>query len=183
VNTLKNKKIGELKDRESRQFFYEEHIETGLPIQIRELRKKQKLTQKELSELTGLDQSNISDWENPNYEYTPQISTLKRLANGFDVPLIVRFGSWEELLDWDSNLSSEKIAPESFDKVLESLEEKKNVSFNQLLTNKQSATPAQYDILPQNNQGIVKMEEFKKAKATKAGNLLSENSQNVAEAA
>jgi len=39
VTTLK-KKVEELKDPESRQFFYEEHIETGLPIQIRELRKR-----------------------------------------------------------------------------------------------------------------------------------------------
>ncbi len=117
-----SKKIKELKDRESRQFFYEEHIETGLPIQLRELRKKRKLTQKELAELTGFDQSNISDWENPNYEYTPQISTLQRFANAFDVPLIVRFGSWDELLEWDNNLSPEKVAPESFDEFAEKVE-------------------------------------------------------------
>ncbi len=125
----KKQKLDELKDRESRQFFYEEHIENGLPIQTRELRKKRGLTQKELAELTGLDQSNISDWENPNYEYTPQISTLKRLANGFDVPLIVRFGSWEELLDWDSNLSLEMIAPKSFDEVVESFGADESVFF------------------------------------------------------
>jgi transcriptional regulator with XRE-family HTH domain len=123
VTTLKKKKIEELKDRESRQFFYEEHIETGLPIQIRELRKKRKLTQMKLAELMECDQSNISDWENPNYEYTPQISTLKRLANAFDVPLIVRFGSWEELLVWDNDLSPKKVAPDSFDEVVERLEE------------------------------------------------------------
>ncbi|MCA1625274.1 MAG: helix-turn-helix transcriptional regulator [Acidobacteria bacterium] len=123
MNTLRNEKIEELKDRESRQFFYEEHIETGLPIQIRELRKKRKLTQKELAKLAECDQSNVSDWENPNYEYTPQIGTLKRLANAFDVPLIVRFGSWEELLTWDSDLSSKKIAPEKFDDAIEELEQ------------------------------------------------------------
>jgi transcriptional regulator with XRE-family HTH domain len=123
VNTLRNEKIEELKDRESRQFFYEEHIETGLPIQIRELRKKRKLTQKELAKLAECDQSNVSDWENPNYEYTPQISTLKRLANAFDVPLIVRFVSWEELITWDNDLSPEKVAPASFDEVVEKLEQ------------------------------------------------------------
>ena len=123
MNTLRNEKIETLKDRESRQFFYEEHIETGLPIQIRELRKKRKLTQKELAKLAECDQSNVSDWENPNYEYTPQISTLKRLANAFDVPLIVRFGSWEELITWDNELSPEKVAPASFDEVVEELGE------------------------------------------------------------
>lgn len=122
TTSKRKKKIKELKDAESRQFFYEEHIESGLPIQLRELRKKRKLTQKELAELTGFDQSNISEWENPNYEYTPQIGTLKRFANAFDVPLIVRFGSWSELLEWDDNLSSAKIAPESFDEFVEQAE-------------------------------------------------------------
>lgn len=125
------KKIEELKDRESRQFFYEEHIETGLPIQIRELRKKRGFTQKKLSELTGFDPSNLSNFENPNYEYTPQIGTLQRLANAFDVPLIVKFGSWSELLDWDKNLSPEKVAPSSFDefvKELESVDDQEPVS-------------------------------------------------------
>lgn len=112
--TISREKIKELSDKESRQFFYEEHIETGLPVQIRELRKKRNLNQTELAEKVGCDQSNISDWENPNYEYTPQIGTLKRLANAYDVPLIVRFGSWKELLEWDATLSSEKVAPENF---------------------------------------------------------------------
>jgi transcriptional regulator with XRE-family HTH domain len=116
-----------LKDRESRQYFYEEHIENGLPVQTRELRKKRKLTQKQLAQLMECDQSNVSDWENPNYEYTPQIGTLKRLANVFDVPLIVRFGSWEELLEWDETLSPEKVAPESFDEFVERLK-KENIS-------------------------------------------------------
>ncbi len=122
MTTLKKKKIEELKDAESRQFFYEEHIETGLPIQIRELRKKRGLTQKRLSEITGFDPSNLSNFENPNYEYTPQIGTLQRLANAFDVPLIVRFGSWEELLEWDNTLSPEKVAPENFDEYVERVE-------------------------------------------------------------
>jgi transcriptional regulator with XRE-family HTH domain len=118
---ISREKLNELKDRESRQFFYEEHIETGLPIQIRELRKKRKLTQKDLAELAETDQSNVSDWENPNYEYTPNITTLKKLANAFDVPLIVRFGSWKELLVWDSSLSPEKVAPETFDDFVKKL--------------------------------------------------------------
>lgn len=117
--TISKKTIEKLSDKESREFFYEEHIESGLPVQIRELRKKRKLTQKQLADALECDQSNISDWENPNYEYTPQIGTLKRLANAFDVPLIVRFGSWEELIDWDSTLSGEKIAPVTFEEFKE----------------------------------------------------------------
>lgn len=113
--TISKRRIKELRNVQNRQFLYEEHIESGLPIQIRELRKKRGLTQKELSALTGCDQSNISNWENPNYEYTPNISTLKILANAFDVPLIVRFGTWKELLNWDDSITSDLIAPDNFE--------------------------------------------------------------------
>jgi transcriptional regulator with XRE-family HTH domain len=121
-----------LRDPESRQYFYEEHIETGLPVQIRELRKKRKMTQAKLADVMGCDQSNISEWENPNYEYTPQIGTLMRLANAFDVPLIVRFGSWQELLEWDKGLSPEKVAPESFEEFAERIG-KEDVSISSIV--------------------------------------------------
>lgn len=116
---ISKKRIESISDKEDREFFYEEHIENGLPIQIRELRKQRRMNQTQLAAEVGCDQSNISDWENPNYEYTPQIGTLKRLANAFDVPLIVRFGSWQELLEWDITLSHEKVTPVSFDEFKE----------------------------------------------------------------
>src|SRR4051812_43042474 len=98
ANTLdKERLLNDLTSKEFRQIFYAEHIGTALPMQTRELRKKRKLSQAELAALVGTDQKNISNWENPNYEYKPQIGTLMRLADAFDVPLIVRFGSWEEL--------------------------------------------------------------------------------------
>jgi len=116
--------LNDLKDPENRRLFYAEHISTGIPVQIRELRKKRKMTQKALASATGIDQSNISDFENLNYEYTPQIGTLKRLADAFDVPLIVRFGSWEEVWDWEYGLSPKKLAPCKFKDALPRLESK-----------------------------------------------------------
>ncbi len=106
--------LNDLKDAESRHLFQAEHIKTGIPIQIRELRRKREWSQKELAEKTDMDQSNISNLENLDYRYLPQIGTLLRLAEAFDVPLIVRFGSWEELIDWEVNLSSDKLVPDSF---------------------------------------------------------------------
>ncbi len=123
MDTLnKRRLLNNLKDPESRQYFYTEHIATALPIQTRELRKKRKLTQSALAKLVGTDQKNISDWENPNYEFKPQIGTLMKLANVFDVPLIVRFGSWEELWEWEHGLSPERLAPREFDEALPDLE-------------------------------------------------------------
>lgn len=114
--------LNDLKDPEVRRLFYYEHILTGLPIQTRELRKKRGLTQTQLARLTGKDQATISKLENPNYEYQPQIGTLKALADAFDVPLIIRFGTWEEIWDWETNLSPRRIAPGTFVDALPRLE-------------------------------------------------------------
>lgn len=116
MDTLDRERLlSDLKDIETRRLFYMEHITTGLPIQTRELRQKRGMTQKQLGAVTGMDQATISKLENPNYEYTPQIGTLQRLADAFDVPLIVRFGSWGELFEWESDLSPDTVAPPKFE--------------------------------------------------------------------
>lgn len=48
-------------------------------------RKEKHLTQKQLAERTGIDQSDISKIENGNAN--PALSTLKRLADGLDMVL------------------------------------------------------------------------------------------------
>ena len=52
-------------------------------------RKKCNMTQKELAERTGIDQSDISKIETGNAN--PALSTLKRLAEGMDMVLKLEF--------------------------------------------------------------------------------------------
>lgn len=52
-------------------------------------RKRCNLTQKELAERTGIDQSDISKIETGNAN--PALSTLKRLADGMDMILKLEF--------------------------------------------------------------------------------------------
>lgn len=47
------------------------------------------LTQKELSEITGIDQANISRMENGNYN--PSLNFLKRIATGLGKELHIEF--------------------------------------------------------------------------------------------
>ena len=47
-------------------------------VKIKETRKKRGLTQKQLAELLGVKQQNISDWERG--ERSPSIKNLKKLA-------------------------------------------------------------------------------------------------------
>ena len=59
-----------------------------------------------------MKQERISALENPSN--TPNISTLKKIANAFDVGLIVRFIPISELLEWQLNLSNESLNAPSF---------------------------------------------------------------------
>ena len=52
-------------------------------------RKLRNMTQKELAEKTGIDQSDISKIETGNAN--PALSTLKRLADGLDMVLRIEF--------------------------------------------------------------------------------------------
>ena len=52
-------------------------------------RKRCNMTQKELAERTGIDQSDISKIESGNAN--PALSTLKRLADGMDMELMLEF--------------------------------------------------------------------------------------------
>lgn len=47
-------------------------------MSIKELRKKRGLTQKQLAELLGVKQQNVSDWERG--ERSPSVKNLKKLA-------------------------------------------------------------------------------------------------------
>lgn len=108
----RRKKISEeLKDKEYRDIFVEEKINIGIPFQIRALRGE--LTQKEFGELFGINQEEISRYENINYSRF-SLSTLKKLARAFDVGLMVRFVSFSELVEHDLTLSSESLKAVSF---------------------------------------------------------------------
>lgn len=102
-----------LEDEEYRRAFIAD--DTGLAFQIKLLRDKKGWTQAELGERAGgKRQETISQWENPNYgKYS--LSTLKELATAFDVGMVVRFAPFSELVEWNANLTPERIAPPSFD--------------------------------------------------------------------
>lgn len=113
---IKRKKnlIKQLKDKEYRDAFVSEHIDTGIPFQIRALRKQRKWKQKDLADHAGKQQEQISRLENPNYaSFT--LTTLKELASVFDVGLIVRFAPISELVIWELVLTSESLEVASFD--------------------------------------------------------------------
>jgi transcriptional regulator with XRE-family HTH domain len=98
----------ELMNKEYRHGLVNAQIEVDLPLQIRALRKQLVGTQPDLSKLTGMKQPRISAMEKPGGAHFT-LETLKRLAEAFDVALIVRFAPFGELLNW-----SGKFNPDTF---------------------------------------------------------------------
>jgi transcriptional regulator with XRE-family HTH domain len=121
----------ETRNKEYRHGLVNAQIEVDLPLQIRALRKQLIGTQSELATLTGMKQARISDMEKPGKVHFT-LETLKRLAEAFDVALVVRFAPFSEFLDWSDKFSpddfrvpsfaeevQEKVAPEEPEKVAE----------------------------------------------------------------
>ena len=103
-----------LHDREYRKEFGSANINVGLAFQIHGLRQRQKLTREELAGLMGITEQGVQALEDPNYErYSLKI--LQKLAAVFDVALLVKFVPFSTLVDWEVNLTSDTIAPPSFE--------------------------------------------------------------------
>lgn len=113
MNSKQEQMWENLRDKDFRKQFIDEHVNVGIAFQVRSLRNRQNLEQSELAQLLGVKQPLISSWENPNYgNYT--LNTLKNLAKAFDVGLLVRFVPFSTLIDWTVDLTSDAIAPPSF---------------------------------------------------------------------
>lgn len=89
MSDLKEYLNTQLKEPAFKQEWEESEPEYNLIKAMVETRKTKKLTQKQLAERTGIDQSDISKIETGNAN--PALSTLKRLADGMDMILKLEF--------------------------------------------------------------------------------------------
>lgn len=106
--------IESMRDKDYRDIVVSEEIYTGLPFQIRTMRKDRGWTQAELANRAGMTQEAVSRAESLNYQRFA-ISTLQRLASAFDVALTVRFEPYSELACRMAHLSPEDLAIPGFD--------------------------------------------------------------------
>jgi transcriptional regulator with XRE-family HTH domain len=81
--------------------------------QIRAMREKEGWSQEELAQKAEMGQARISLLENPNYQNL-SLNTLKRIANVFDVALIVRFEPFSKLFSIIDNENPQTLAVPSF---------------------------------------------------------------------
>ena len=106
-------------------------IEIDLPLQIRALRKQRNWTQPQLAAMAEMKQPRISSMEKPGATRF-SLETLRRLAEAFDVALIVRFAPFGEFLDWSHRFSPDDFQVPSFEQELPKMEARCNRSSSTL---------------------------------------------------
>lgn len=83
----------EFKDREVRHIYCGDFLNSSIATQIKVLREERNITQSDLAKLAGMRQSRIAAIEDVNYS-SWCISTLRRIAEAFDLALTVQFDSF-----------------------------------------------------------------------------------------
>ncbi|HXA48566.1 MAG TPA: helix-turn-helix transcriptional regulator [Burkholderiaceae bacterium] len=86
----------------------EASIEQGVAWQIRINRKKRNLSQDDLAELIGTNQSAISRIEDPEYG-KHSLDTLVSVANAFDCALSVKFIPYSKLAEDSEDLGADAL--------------------------------------------------------------------------
>ena len=94
-------------------------------MQIRALRKSRGLSQPELARLADMAQPRICEIEKPG-ERRPNLETLLRLANAFDVGLQIRFVPFDQLIHDDDAADLDNLSIKTFDEIVKEAEEEKS---------------------------------------------------------
>jgi transcriptional regulator with XRE-family HTH domain len=109
-----SKVFEKLQDQAYRSAFVASQINIGIPFQIRALLKSRPdWTQATLADRSGMLQPRISALMTPG-RVRPNIETLRRIAEAFDVGLIVRFAPFSELVKWSDEFDPENFRVPSF---------------------------------------------------------------------
>lgn len=113
-DTRRGQIMTSFQDKEYRHLYSAALIQRGTAIQIREMRLHRGWRQADLAEACGKKQETICQIENPDYEGRT-LKTLQRIAEAFDVALIVRFVPFSQLAAYEANLSPGDLAVPAFE--------------------------------------------------------------------
>lgn len=101
---MRNRLRSQLKDRQFRHAYADEHLNLSIGTQIKSIREMQGMSQAALAEKIGTKQTGISRIESANYSGW-SIAILRKLAEAFDLRLRVSFEGfgtlWKEVDDFN----------------------------------------------------------------------------------
>lgn len=102
------------REKTYRKTYMDSFLNTSIAAQIRALREARGMSQKELAEKLGTRQSGVSALENVNYS-SWSLTTLRKVADAFDVALVVKFVSYGEALEEAATFDQTRLDRPSFD--------------------------------------------------------------------
>ncbi len=99
------------KSKKDRHRFLGNHLSANIAAQIFSLRtaEERNWTQTQLAKEAGIGQPRVPVYESPDYGAF-SLTTLKKLAHAFDVAVVVKFVSFDDLANEIANQSSGKVA-------------------------------------------------------------------------
>lgn len=107
-----------LKDPEFRRAFVADYVQEILAAQVRAIRESREWRQEDLGHAAGdMTQAQVSRLENPDYSGAT-INSVIRLAQAFDLGLIVKFAPFSEFVEWVTGQTPERLVPAKFDEEL-----------------------------------------------------------------
>ena len=123
--------MNELRNKEYRNGYVASQIRIGIPFQIRALRNQRGLNQEEFASLVGMSQPRVSELERPG-ERRPNIETLLRIAEAYDIGLQVRFVPFSELVEWAESFNPDDFSVPSFEEEISKREKTKQGTTDQI---------------------------------------------------
>jgi transcriptional regulator with XRE-family HTH domain len=103
-----------LQNPDFRREFVSDFAQEMIATQIRAMRERLGLNQGQLGDAAGgMSQIQVSRLENPDYSGT-SVNSLKRIAQAFEVGLIVRFAPFSQFIDWIVSQTPDKLVPLSY---------------------------------------------------------------------
>jgi transcriptional regulator with XRE-family HTH domain len=114
MSELRHSLREEFQNKDYRLSYADESLSTYIATQIKVLREQRNWTQQELANFSGMAQPRIALLEDINYS-SWSISTLKRLAQAFDLRLSVKFETFSSLIPEIETFSRDSLKRASFD--------------------------------------------------------------------
>ena len=146
--SLRNRLKRQLRNRQFRHAYADEHLNLSISTQIKAIRKKQGMSQAALAEKMGAKQAGISRIESANYSGW-SIAVLRRLAEAFDLRLSVSFEEfgtlWKEVDDF-SRPSLERLKFDEDPEFKEETAHPKNMAVAQAAGLWNSGTSSRWDM-------------------------------------
>lgn len=132
--TTRSDTLAKLRDHQYRKRFVRARINFNIPFQIRSLMKQRGWTQDDLAKSAGMLQPRISAMLKAG-KNKPNLETLCRLADAFDIGLEVRFAAFSDLVRWSDQFDPDNFNVSSFEEDPGCVEKMQTASKQPITTN------------------------------------------------